>query len=57
MAGPFVGTVTGGSGSYAGASGNLQVTQSLKDDVGGAGDAIETWVGARAASSSEDERR
>jgi hypothetical protein len=57
VAGPFVGTVTGGSGSYAGASGNLQVTQSLKDDVGGPGDAIETWVGARAASSSEDERR
>jgi hypothetical protein len=45
VAGPFVGRVTGGSGSYAGASGNLQVTQNLKDDVGGAGDAIETWVG------------
>jgi HYR domain-containing protein len=45
VAGPFVGTVVGGSGSYAGASGTLQVTENLKDDVGGAGDAIETWVG------------
>src|SRR6476659_1753246 len=45
VAGPFGGTVTGGSGSYAGALGNLQVTENLKDDVGGAGDAIETWVG------------
>jgi hypothetical protein len=45
VAGPFVGTVTGGSGRYAGASGNLQVTENLKDDVGGAGDAIETWIG------------
>jgi HYR domain len=45
VAGPFAGTVTGGSGSYVGASGNLQVTENLKDDVGGAGDAIETWIG------------
>jgi HYR domain len=45
VAGPFVGTVTGGSGSYAGASGTLQVTENLTDETGGAGDAIETWVG------------
>jgi hypothetical protein len=45
VAGPFGGTVTGGSGSYAGASGNLQVTETLKNEIGGAGDAIETWVG------------
>jgi HYR domain len=45
VAGPFVGTVTGGSGRYAGASGNLQVIENLKDDVGGSGDAIETWIG------------
>jgi hypothetical protein len=45
VTGPFAGTVTGGSGSYAGASGNLQVTENLTGDVGGAGDAIETWVG------------
>jgi HYR domain len=45
VAGPFVGTVTGGSGSYAGASGNLQVTENLMNESGGAGDAIETWVG------------
>ena len=45
VAGPFVGTVTGGSGSYAGASGNLQVTVNLTEESGGAGKAIETWVG------------
>jgi HYR domain len=45
VSGPFVGTVTGGSGSYAGASGTLQVTENLTNEVGGAGDAIETWVG------------
>lgn len=45
VAGPFGGTVTGGSGSYAGASGNLQVTENLMNEIGGAGDAIETWVG------------
>jgi HYR domain len=45
VAGPFAGTVTGGSGSYAGAAGDLQVTENLTDEVGGAGDAIETWVG------------
>ena len=45
VAGPFVATVTGGSGSYAGASGSLQVTENLTNEIGGAGDAIETWVG------------
>lgn len=45
VAGPFGGTVTGGSGSYAGASGNLQVTVNLTEESGGAGQAIETWVG------------
>ena len=45
MAGPFAGTVTGGSGSYAGASGDLQVTENLTDEIGGAGEAIETWSG------------
>ena len=45
VAGPFVGTVTGGSGSYAGASGNLQVTVNVTEESGGAGQAIETWVG------------
>jgi hypothetical protein len=45
VAGAFGGTVTGGSGSYAGASGNLQVTENLTDESGGAGTAIETWVG------------
>ena len=45
VAGPFGGTVTGGSGSYAGASGNLQVTENFTYEVGGAGDTIETWVG------------
>jgi HYR domain len=45
VAGPFGGTVTGGSGSYAGASGDLQVTQNFTDEVGGAGDAVETWAG------------
>ena len=43
--GPFEGTITGGSGRYAGASGNLQVTENFTDEVGGAGDAVETWVG------------
>jgi hypothetical protein len=43
--GPFEGTITGGSGSYAGASGTVQVTQNQTDEVGGAGDAIETWTG------------
>ena len=45
VAGPFGGTVTGGSGSYAGASGDLQVTENQTYESGGAGDAIETWVG------------
>jgi HYR domain-containing protein len=45
VAGPFGGTVIGGSGSYAGASGNLQVTENLTEESGGAGEAIETWVG------------
>ena len=45
VTGPFGGMVTGGSGSYAGASGNLQVTENLTDESGGAGTAIETWVG------------
>ena len=45
VAGPFGGTVTGGSGSYAGASGDLQVTENLTEESGGAGQAIETWVG------------
>jgi HYR domain len=45
VAGPFGGTVTGGSGRYAGASGNLQVTENLTEESGGAGEAIETWVG------------
>jgi len=45
VAGPFGGTVTGGSGTYAGASGNLQVTVNLTEESGGAGQAIETWVG------------
>jgi len=43
--GPFEGKITGGFGSYAGASGNLQVTENFADEVGGAGDAVETWVG------------
>jgi hypothetical protein len=42
--GPFEGTITGGSGRYAGASGNLQVTENFTDEVGGAGDIVETWV-------------
>jgi HYR domain len=45
VAGPFGGTVTRGSGSFVGASGDLQVTENLKDEIGGAGDAIETWSG------------
>jgi HYR domain len=45
VTGPFAGRVTGGSGSYAGASGDLEVTENLTDESGGAGDAIETWVG------------
>lgn len=45
IAGPFVGSVTGGSGSFTGASGNLQVTENLKEDVGGSGDATESWAG------------
>ena len=45
VAGPFGGTVTGGSGSYEGASGNLQVTVNETEESGGAGLAIETWVG------------
>jgi hypothetical protein len=46
--GPFKGTITGGFGRYAGASGNLQVTENFTNEVGGAGDAVETWVGALA---------
>lgn len=45
VAGPFQGTITAGSGSYAGASGNVQVTLNLRDEVGGAGDAVESWTG------------
>jgi len=43
--GPFEGTITGGSGSYAGASGHVQIAENMTDELGGAGDIIETWVG------------
>ena len=46
--GPFEATITGAFGRYAGASGNLQVTENFTNEVGGAGDAVETWVGTLA---------
>jgi len=46
--GPFEGTITRGFGRYAGASGNLRVTENITNEVGGAGDAVESWVGTLA---------